>query len=235
MFDFEKDVMKNFLRKNWLGLLAIVISVGTWLSFWLRFSPFTWDSFGAMAATMGIIVAFLTGFQIWAVIDNKERDKELKNIVNEHKTYTQQQIDDLRKSSNDLLDSYKDEIAEKTAYDEANFKGFQKFIFGELYGLANEVANSRAKKQNFDDLFFLYRLKTIQFLLKAEDYKLLKEVLINTLYTLLHHQVYIDNDNIKKYVRYISNWINEYGKEDEITNLFVNLQNLLLNKLDSGI
>lgn len=235
MFDFEKDVMKNFLRKNWLALLAIVISVGTWLSFWLRFSPFTWDSFGAMAATMGIIVAFLTGFQIWAVIDNKERDKELKNIVNEHKTYTQQQIDDLRKSSNDLLDSYKDEIAEKTAYDEANFKGFQKFIFGELYGLANEVANSRAKKQNFDDLFFLYRLKTIQFLLKAEDYKLLKEVLINTLYTLLHHQVYIDNDNIKKYVRYISNWINEYGKEDEITNLFVNLQNLLLNKLDSGI
>ena len=235
MFDFEKDVMKNFLRKNWLGLLAIVISVGTWLSFWLRFSPFTWDSFGAMAATMGVIVAFLTGFQIWAVIDNKERDKELKNIVNEHKTYTKQQIDDLRKSSNDLLDSYKDEIAEKTAYDEANFKGFQKFIFGELYGLANEVANSRAKKQNFDDIFFLYRLKTIQFLLKAEDYKLLKEVLINTLYTLLHYQVYIDNDNIKKYVRYISNWINEYGKEDEITNLFVNLQNLLLNKLDSGI
>ena len=191
--------MKKFLRKNWLGLLSIVISVGTWLSFWLRFSPFTWDSFGAMAATMGIIVAFLTGFQIWAVIDNKERDKELKNIVNEHKTYTKQQIDDLRKSSNDLLDSYKDEIAEKTAYDEANFKGFQKFIFGELYGLANEVANSRAKKQNFDDIFFLYRLKTIQFLLKAEDYKLLKEVLINTLYTLLHYQVYIDNDNIKKY------------------------------------
>ena len=235
MIDFEKDIMKEILKKNWLGVVAIVISVGTWLSFWLRFSPFTWDSFGAMAATMGIIVAFLTGFQIWAVIDNKERDKELKNIVNEHKTYTQQQIDDLRKSSNDLLDSYKDEIAEKTAYDEANFKGFQKFIFGELYGLANEVANSRAKKQNFDDLFFLYRLKTIQFLLKAEDYKLLKEVLINTLYTLLHHQVYIDNDNIKKYVRYISNWINEYGKEDEITNLFVNLQNLLLNKLDSGI
>lgn len=132
-----------------MGLLSIVISVGTWLSFWLRFSPFTWDSFGAMAATMGIIVAFLTGFQIWAVIDNKERDKELKNIVNEHKTYTQQQIDDLRESSNDLLDSYKDEIAEKTAYDEANFKGFQKFIFGELYGLANEVANSRAKKTKF--------------------------------------------------------------------------------------
>lgn len=226
--------MKNFLRKNWLGLLAIVISVGTWLSFWLRFSPFTWDSFGAMAATMGIIVAFLTGFQIWAVIDNKERDKELKNIVNEHKTYTQQQIDDLRKSSNDLLDSYKKEIAEKTAYDDANFKGFQKFIFGELYGLANEVANSRARKQNFDDLFFLYRLKTIQFLLKAEDYKLLKETLINTLYTLLHYQVFIDNNNIIIYVRHISNWINEYGKEDEITNLFVNLQNLLLNKLDSG-
>nr|DAS23849.1 MAG TPA: hypothetical protein [Caudoviricetes sp.] len=70
--------MKNFLRKNWLGLLAIVISVGTWLSFWLRFSPFTWDSFGAMAATMGIIVTFLVGFQIWTVIDNKEFKKEVK-------------------------------------------------------------------------------------------------------------------------------------------------------------
>ena len=89
MIDFEKDAMKNFLRKNGLGLLAIVISVGTWLSFWLRFSPFTWDSFGAMAATMGIIVAFLTGFQIWAVIDKgrfeeriveeqKELDKKIK-------------------------------------------------------------------------------------------------------------------------------------------------------------
>lgn len=226
--------MKEILKKNWLGLVAVVISIGTWLSFWLRFSPFTWDSFGAMATTMGVIVTFLVGFQIWAIIDNKERDKELKNIVNKHKIYIQQQIDDLRKSSNDLLDSYKKEIAEKTAYDDANFKGFQKFIFLQLYGLANEVANSRARKQNFDDIFFLYRLKTIQFLLKAEDYKLLKEVLINTLYTLLHHQVYIDNDNIKIYVRYISNWINEYGKEDEITNLFVNLQNLLLNKLDSG-
>ena len=70
--------MKNFIRKNWLGLLSIVISVGTWLSFWLRFSPFTWDSFGAMAVTMGIIVTFLVGFQIWTVIDNKEFKKEVK-------------------------------------------------------------------------------------------------------------------------------------------------------------
>ena len=71
-------MVKKFLRKNWLGLLSIVISVGTWLSFWLRFSPFTWDSFGAMAATMGIIVTFLVGFQIWTVIDNKEVKKEVK-------------------------------------------------------------------------------------------------------------------------------------------------------------
>lgn len=68
----------EFLKKNWLGLLAIIISVGTWVSFWLRFSPFTWDSFGAMAATMGIIVTFLVGFQIWTVIDNKEFKKEVK-------------------------------------------------------------------------------------------------------------------------------------------------------------
>jgi len=66
------------LKKNWLGLLSIVISVGTWLSFWLRFSPFTWDSFSVMATTMGVIVTFLVGFQIWTVIDNKEFKKEVK-------------------------------------------------------------------------------------------------------------------------------------------------------------
>lgn len=78
----------KFLRKNWLGLLSIVISVGTWLSFWLRFSPFTWDSFGAMAATMGIIVTFLVGFQISAIIGVRrfekkieEEQKEMKNAI----------------------------------------------------------------------------------------------------------------------------------------------------------
>lgn len=70
--------MKDFLIKNWLGLVAVVISVGTWLSFWLRFSPFTWDSFSVMATTMGVIVTFLVGFQIWTVIDNKEFKKEVK-------------------------------------------------------------------------------------------------------------------------------------------------------------
>lgn len=70
--------MKEILKKNWLGLVAIVISVVTWLSFWLRFSPFTWDSFSVMATTMGVIVTFLVGFQIWTVIDNKEFKKEVK-------------------------------------------------------------------------------------------------------------------------------------------------------------
>lgn len=70
--------MKDFLIKNWLGLVAVVISVVTWLSFWLRFSPFTWDSFGAMATLLGVIVTFLVGFQIWTVIDNKEFKKEVK-------------------------------------------------------------------------------------------------------------------------------------------------------------
>lgn len=70
--------MKEILKKNWLGLVAIVISVVTWLSFWLRFSPFTWDSFGAMATLLGVIVTFLVGFQIWTVIDNKEFKKEVK-------------------------------------------------------------------------------------------------------------------------------------------------------------
>lgn len=78
MVDFEKDVMKNFLRKNGLGLLAIIISVGTWLSFWLRFSPFTWDSFGAITAIMGIMITFLVGVQIISIVDFKSKIDELK-------------------------------------------------------------------------------------------------------------------------------------------------------------
>lgn len=70
--------MKNFLRKNGLGLLAIVISVGTWLSFWLRFSPFTWDSFGAITAIMGIMITFLVGVQIISIVDFKSKIDELK-------------------------------------------------------------------------------------------------------------------------------------------------------------
>lgn len=68
----------KFLKKNWLGLLAIVISVGTWLSFWLRFSPFTWDSFGAITAIMGIMITFLVGVQIISIVDFKSKIKELK-------------------------------------------------------------------------------------------------------------------------------------------------------------
>lgn len=69
--------MKNFIRKNWLGLFSIVISVGTWLSFWLRFSPFTWDSFGAITAIMGIMITFLVGVQIISIVDFKSKIKEL--------------------------------------------------------------------------------------------------------------------------------------------------------------
>ena len=67
----------KFLKKNWLGLVTVVISVGTWLSFWLRFSPFTWDSFGAMATLLGVIVTFLVGFQIISIVDFKSKIKEL--------------------------------------------------------------------------------------------------------------------------------------------------------------
>ena len=70
--------MKKFLRKNWLGLLSIVISVGTWLSFWLRFSPFTWDSFGAITAIMGTMITFLVGVQIISIVDFKSKIKDLK-------------------------------------------------------------------------------------------------------------------------------------------------------------
>lgn len=68
----------EFLKKNWLGLVSLLISVSTLLLFWCRLSPFTWDSFGAITAVMGVIIGFLTGFQIWAVIDNKEFKKEVK-------------------------------------------------------------------------------------------------------------------------------------------------------------
>ena len=59
-------------------MVAIVISVGTWLSFWLRFSPFTWDSFGAITAIMGIMITFLVGVQIISIVDFKSKIKELK-------------------------------------------------------------------------------------------------------------------------------------------------------------
>ena len=107
--------MKNFLRKNGLGLAAIVISVGTWLSFWLRFSPFTWDSFGAMAATMGIIVTFLVGFQISAIIGVsrfekkiEEEQKDFKNKIKEEQKKLDEKVRnlDLRQKDSDYTYSY---------------------------------------------------------------------------------------------------------------------------------
>lgn len=68
----------KFFKKNWSGLVAVVISVGTWLSFWLRFSPFTWDSFGAMATLLGVIVTFLVGFQISTLIGLRDFKKKIE-------------------------------------------------------------------------------------------------------------------------------------------------------------
>ena len=51
----------------------------TLLLFWCRFSPFTWDSFGAMATLLGVIVTFLVGIQIISVVDFKSKIDELKN------------------------------------------------------------------------------------------------------------------------------------------------------------
>lgn len=71
--------MKDFLKKNVLPLLSLLISVVTLLLFWCRFSPFTWDSFGAMATLLGVIVTFLVGIQIISVVDFKSKIDELKN------------------------------------------------------------------------------------------------------------------------------------------------------------
>lgn len=90
--------MKEFLRNNGLGLLAIVISVATWLSFWLRFSPFTWDSFGAITAIMGIIITFLLGIQISAIIGVRRFEKKIEEEQKEIKD-TIQTIDYLRTHS----------------------------------------------------------------------------------------------------------------------------------------
>ena len=70
--------MKDFLKKNVLPLLSLLISVITLLLFWCRFSPFTWDSFGATTAVMGVIVTFLVGFQIGSVIDTSDLKQKLK-------------------------------------------------------------------------------------------------------------------------------------------------------------
>ncbi len=98
MIGFKIDVMKEFLRNNGLGLLAIVISVATWLSFWLRFSPFTWDSFGAITAIMGIIITFLLGIQISAIIGVRRFEKKIEEEQKEIKD-TIQTIDYLRTHS----------------------------------------------------------------------------------------------------------------------------------------
>lgn len=71
--------MKDFLKKNILPLLSLLISVITLLLFWCRFSPFTWDSFGAMATLLGVTVTFLVGVQIISVVDFKSKIDELKN------------------------------------------------------------------------------------------------------------------------------------------------------------
>ena len=71
--------MKDFLKKNVLPLLSLLISVVTLLLFWCRFSPFTWDSFGAMATLLGVIVTFLVGIQIISMVDFKSKIDELKN------------------------------------------------------------------------------------------------------------------------------------------------------------
>ena len=72
-------MIKDFLKKNVLPLLSLLISVVTLLLFWCRFSPFTWDSFGAMATLLGGIVTFLVGIQIISVVDFKSKIDELKN------------------------------------------------------------------------------------------------------------------------------------------------------------
>ena len=107
--------MKNFLRKNGLGLLAIIISVGTWLSFWLRFSPFTWDSFGAITAIMGIMITFLVGVQISSIIrirDFKKKmeneQKDFKNKIKEEQKKLDEKVRnlDLRQKDSDYTYSY---------------------------------------------------------------------------------------------------------------------------------
>lgn len=77
--------MKDFLKKNALPLLSLLISVATLLLFWYRLEPFTWDSFGATTAVMGVIVTFLVGFQIWAVIDTSRFKAEIKAEQNDFK------------------------------------------------------------------------------------------------------------------------------------------------------
>lgn len=72
-------MIKDFLKKNVLPLMSMLISVVTLLLFWCRFSPFTWDSFGAMATLLGVIVTFLVGVQIISVVDFKSKIDELKN------------------------------------------------------------------------------------------------------------------------------------------------------------
>ena len=223
--------MKNFLRKNWLGLLAIVISVGTWLSFWLRFSPFTWDSFGVMAATMGIIVTFLVGFQIWTIIDNKAHNKMVSEQIIEIRENVFNEVENIKeaiKEDKKYLDNHNNSIEERLQFYEANFEGFERFIFGELYSLVKYINNNKADLNQYDEEFVFYRLKMILYLLKAKDFPLLKEVLINSLQVLVQRDIEIGRGNALIYYNHLSIWINNYGKEDEIRGFLETLRKLII-------
>lgn len=90
--------MKDFLKKNALPLLSLLISVITLLLFWCRLEPFTWDSFGATTTVMGVIITFLVGFQISAIIGVRRFEKKIEKEQKEIKD-TIQTIDYLRTHS----------------------------------------------------------------------------------------------------------------------------------------
>lgn len=224
-------MMKDFLKKNALPLLSLLISVITLLLFWCRFTPFTWDSFGTMATLLGVIVTFLVGFQIWTIIDNKAHNKNVSEQIIEIKENIFKEIENIKsdiKEDKKYLDNHNNSIEERLRFYEANFEGFERFIFGELYSLVKYINNNKADLNQYDEEFVFYRLKMILYLLKAKDYPLLKEVLINSLQVLVQRDIEIGRGNALIYYNHLSIWINNYGKEDEIRGFLESLRKLII-------
>ena len=223
--------MKDFLKKNILPLLSLLISIATLLLFWCRLEPFTWDSFGAMATLLGVIVTFLVGFQIWTIIDNKAHNKMVSEQIIEIRENVFNEVENIKeaiKEDKKYLDNHNNSIEERLQFYEANFEGFERFIFGELYSLVKYINNNKADLNQYDEEFVFYRLKMILYLLKAKDFPLLKEVLINSLQVLVQRDIEIGRGNALIYYNHLSIWINNYGKEDEIRGFLETLRKLII-------
>ncbi len=77
----------NWLKNNFISLIAIVISILSICAVSLRWMPFTFDSlgfFGWATAALSVLVVVLIGFQVWQVFSFENRLKKQKDEIQEY-------------------------------------------------------------------------------------------------------------------------------------------------------